>query len=279
MLYKLNIDNLIQIAPLWHIEPYYFELFTIKNYIVMGDLENPETSINLTKAIPVEKERSEYYYSIEFYLREQYMQQQCVLDNNSKNKLFVPTSLARQVPMPYSLMSKLPDTLRKPLLKTAFEQCVGRVPSEKSYAKNISVVNHKTILNYCSNSEKQDILENDGLNVISRSIRIKIKNQVDKFLETANYSDKNDCDYRKRLQDIAQAIYLITNVEYVSLDKFETFNVDNLMDIKLAEKNWNENIKKNNSDLTPCYDLLTLIVKNVGYVPSKEECKTIVSTY
>ena len=68
MLYKLNIDNLIQIAPLWYIEPYYFELFTIKNYIVMGDLKNPETSINLTKAIPVEKERSEYYYSIEFYL-------------------------------------------------------------------------------------------------------------------------------------------------------------------------------------------------------------------
>jgi len=43
----LVVDNLIRIAPMWHIDPKYLMQFAnIKNYIVMGDLNKPDQSIN-----------------------------------------------------------------------------------------------------------------------------------------------------------------------------------------------------------------------------------------
>jgi hypothetical protein len=278
MPFKLKIDNFIQIAPLLHLEPYYFEMFQIKNYIVMGDLENPNSSINLTKAIPQE-EKAVSYLSDEYDLLEEYHNQQCVLNSNSQNILFIPTMLAREVPMPFILMEKLPSTLKLPLLKTAFEQCVGRVPSAKSYAKNISVVNHKTILNYLSLEQKEDILKNGGLNVIPLLTQKSINTQIDKFLKGAWGRDVDDLKYRKRLKDIAQAVFLITRVEYKVDEGFTGFNADSLLNREVAEENWNAHIKENNCDLTPCYDLLALIVKDVGYVPDVEEFKRLVTLY
>ena len=278
MVFKLNIDNFMQIAPLWHLEPSYFEMFQIEKYIVMGDLKDPKSSINLTKAIPQE-DKPVSYLSVEYDLLEQYNNQQSVLSTNSKNILFIPTMIAREVPMPFSLMEKLHSTLKVPLLKTAFEQCVGRVPSAKSYAKNISVVNHKTILNYLSPEEKEDILNNGGINVIPLMTALCINTQIDKFLKGAWGRDADDLKYRKRLQDIAQAVFLITRVEYKSDDNFTGFNADSLLDREIAEENWNAHIKENNCDLTPCYDLLALIVKDVGYVPDVEEFKRLVTLY
>ena len=264
------IDNLIRIAPLWHMDPEYFDQFPlIKNYIVMGDLSNPTQSINLTKAIPEDNEA----------LKLQYENQEYILSCKSEKILSIPTSLARKVALPYELLNKLPECLKNPLLNTAFEQCVGRVPSHLVFANNISVVNHSTILNYCSQEEKYDIVENNGENVIPGEVVLKIKRQVKMFLENASSNDKADETYVKRLEDIAMAIWLVTGVEYYDVDCFKTFNKDNLEDTEMAKQRWFEVIDTKNSNLTPCYDLLAIIVKEKGYVPYEEECQSLVKSF
>uniref|UniRef100_A0AB39JF42 Uncharacterized protein n=1 Tax=Florenciella sp. virus SA2 TaxID=3240092 RepID=A0AB39JF42_9VIRU len=144
---KLYVDNLIQIAPLWHIDPQLFNDIIIKNYIVMGDLDNPDQSLNLTKAMPVNNIYSD--------LRHEYVLQQKTIRKNTENILYITTNLARNVSLPYSLIRKLPNHLTDPLLNKAFTLCVSRVPADKCYANNISIVNHNTILNYCSESQKK----------------------------------------------------------------------------------------------------------------------------
>ena len=259
----LMVDNLIQIAPMWHIDPMIFDDIMIKNYIVMGDLKNPEQSINLTKAMPI----NDIYTN----LRQEYSNQQRIIRMNSDNILSIPTSLARNVPMPYSLMVKLPNNLSEALLYKSFKICVSRVAANKPYANNISVVNHQTILNYCSDNHKEDIIYNNGINIIRADIIELIQNQTKKFLKNASNADKNDVDYIKRLEDIAKAVYLITKVEYKNNFEFN-FSEEGLIDSKIAKQNWLNHISKYNCDLTPCYDLLAIIVKMKGYVPDVNEC-------
>lgn len=265
-----HIDNLIRIAPLWHISPEYFNNFPpIKNYIVMGDVHNPNQSINLTKAIPEDNEE----------LICQYHAQEAIIATKVNTTLSIPTSLARKVAMPYELLMKLPECLKTPLLQTAFDQCVGRVPAHFGYANNISVVNHNTILNYCSQEVRGDIIENNGKRVIPSKVSQQIKCQVQKFLMKASAKDQDDDGYIKRLEDIAMAIYVITGgVQYYTNDNFTTFNKDNLEDVETAQEKWEMTIASNNCKLTPCYDLLAMIVKTKGLVPSAEECCDLVDT-
>ena len=262
------IHSLLRIAPLWHIEPEYFKKFvSIDQYIVMGDLQHPEQSINLTKAIPQNNAA----------LIEQYNEQEEIIQGVSRSTLSIPTNLARNVPMPYELLEKMPDNLKTPLLNTAFEQMVGRVPAHLRYANNISVVNQNTILNYCDESVKNDIIENNGVNSIPFEIRKVIREQVNIFLLAASNEDREDVEYFKRLEVIAMAIWSITGVKYCNIEYFKTFNKENLEHETSAKEKWLQSIKKNNSNLTPCYDLLAVIVKNKGYVPDAEECRAIVS--
>lgn len=265
-----TIDNFIRIAPLWHISPEYFNNFPpIKNYIVMGDLQNPNQSINLTKAIPEDNEELIY----------QYHAQEAIIATKVNTTLSIPTSLARKVAMPYELLMKLPRCLKTPLLQTAFDQCVGRVPAHFGFANNISVVNHNTILNYCSQEVKADIIKNNGKLVIPSKVTQQIKCQVQKFLIKAPLKDQDDEGYIKRLEDIAMAIYVITGgVQYYPNDNFTTFNKDNLEDAETAQEKWEMEIAFNNSKLTPCYDLLAIIVKTKGKVPSAEECCDLVDS-
>ena len=149
--------------------------------------------------------------------------------------------------------------------------CVSRVPADKPYANNISVVNHQTILNYCNDAHKEDIIYNNGTNIIKPDIIELIHNQTKKFLKNASNADKNDFDYIKRLEDIAKAVYLITKVEYKNNFEFN-FSEEGLIDSNIAKQNWLNHISKYNCDLTPCYDLLAIIVKMKGYVPNIKEC-------
>ena len=255
----LVVDNLIRIAPMWHIEPEYLTQFAhIKNYIAMGDLSQPDQSLNLTKAIPNDHEE----------LQTQYLEQEAVFQGNADMIHSIPTTLARQIPMPYALVRGLPDCLKEPLLDTAFEQCVGRVPPHLCFAKNISVVNHRTILKYLSSDEPSV--------AVSDEIRQGIVEQVAHFLTNASEEDQADEAYRLRLEEIAEAVYRLTGTPYRSGVSFNNFDKDNLVDPDAAKSAWLNHIAKHDCDLTPCYDLLALVVMEKGYVPSVEECQSAV---
>lgn len=265
----LQVKHLIQIAPLWHIHPNHFQRFKIDKYIVMGDIANPSNSINLTKAIP------EYATN----LHNEYNLQQKNILQNSNEVLPISTNMARNVPMPYRLMETMPIALSEPLLKTAFQQCVGRVPPHLPFARNISIVNHKTIINYCNIEQREDIICNQGINIIPEKVRLNIKEQVSLFLKNANQNEQEDEKYIRRLEDIAQAIYIVTGEEYLSPNKFTAFNAQNMFNADKAESTWRNHVEINNCNLTPCYDLLSIIVKDCGYVPTIDECNEIISSY
>lgn len=255
----LVVDNLIRIAPLWHIEPAYFNRFGwIKNYIVMGDLANPDQSLNLTKAMPKGDAR----------LRAEYCAQESTIQTMSERVLSIPTKLARNVALPYALVDALPDCLREPLLDTAFAQCVGRVSANVCYANGISVINHKTILNYLEPGQIDDVPD---------EVRVTIANQVEQFLEQASKADRSDTSYRTRLEEIAAAIYVLTGG--IAYRDGSTFHKDNLFEPEEAKAAWLAHIETHGCDLTPCYDLLALVVKEKGYVPDVEECRTAVKAF
>ena len=256
----LKIDNLIRIAPLWHIEPSYFAqlIGSVKNYIVMGDTIHPDQSINLTKAMPVGN----------VVLRSQYDEQEAVINALTERVLSIPTRLARNVALPFALVNTLPECLREPLLETAFDQFVGRVPPHLCYANNISVVNHKTIMNY---------LGAESIENVPDAVLSAIKCQVEEFLQQASETDQNDSGYRTRLEEIAAAIYVLTGgVPYRDGSRFHK---DNLLDPEQAKLCWMEHIHANGCNLTPCYDLLALVVKEKGHVPDESECQALVQEF
>ena len=132
---RLQVDWFIQIAPLWGFEPDDLRVFDIKTRIFMGDLENPENSINGTKAMPKD-ERGDN-------LRAQFAAQEEMFAYCKT--ISIPTSFARQVPTPVRFINGLPSIMKDELLKTAFEQFAGRPDPTLPWAENISRANHSTI--------------------------------------------------------------------------------------------------------------------------------------
>jgi len=259
-LHKLDyVDYVFHIAPLWHIPVDTFGSMHIGTRIIMGDHKNPTESINLLKSIPKDCP----------HLTDEYHAQEKWFSEHTDKLISIPTSSARKVPLPYSIIESLPGSLSDPLLKTAFSQFTGRVDPILPWAKSISNVNHFTILNYLSDTVRAVIVNNNGLGTVSLTDSLRIKGLVASFLDNI---ENADLEYAKRLEDIAMTVELITKTKYVS----HPFTKDNLSDPVLAENNWLEHIDKYNCDLTPAYDLLAWVVYEHGCMPSIDTCiKTI----
>ena len=264
MLYSLTIVDCfihIHIAPLWHLPAALFRHLDIKQRIVMGDLDHPEHSINLLKSMS--KDMVE--------LIEQFHAQERVFAR-AISTVNIPTHIARQVPIPYALVSRMSPSLREPLLTKAFQQFVGRVPASLPWSKDISSVNLKTIVNMFSITHKEmvnDVMESDGAVSFCRTERMRIKQQVDEFVVGAPVAPDSLPAYKKRLERIAMLAQIITKTPY----RESVFAEASLQDPAVARANWDTFINRWNCDLTPAYDLLAWVVIEVGYLPSVEECK------
>lgn len=253
---QFKVEWFIQIAPLWGFEPDNFKSFAIRTSIFMGDLENPENSINGTKAMP----KNEYGD----FLRNQFKRQQDMLLTLSENTIPIPTSFARQVPTPVKFINRLPPNMSSQLLQTAFNQFVGRVDPTLAWAENISIVNHSTILKMLPASKMYDILTTPS------NLRVTIL--VNKFLVPIAIKS---VEYTTRLEQIANAVEYITKVQY---DESGSFNAKALKDPNVAFKNWLQYITENDCNLTPFYDGLAIVAMMKGILPPVEECLEIIKT-
>ena len=268
-----QVEYFLQIAPLIGFTYFQFVAFSIKHRIVMGDLKNPEKSINCTKAIPSDESGNE--------LRATYESLQITFDKISEKTTSISTDFARKVATPISFINGLPDTMSISLLNTAFMQFVGRPNPKRVWAEDISKVNHKTILNMLPKNILYDILSNPT--------EQRLVDMVIRFLEpeitSRNPENPFDEFYPLRLGQIATAVEWITGVKYESEGDpryLFTFNesVDSLEDSTLAKKNWLKYITKNNCDLTPFYDGLTVLCMmendKGNDMPSVERCKELI---
>ena len=248
-----QVDTLVQVAPLIHIEPRHLNLMKIQTRIVMGDLMKPDNSMNLTKSM--EKNTAEGKR-----LRSLYAGQEEILYKNSTKNISIPTLYARQIPIPYALMESLPDTLRNPLLDKAFEQFVGRVDSALPWAESISVANHATIMKMLTKDKMYEIL--------SQPTDDRLVDMVIEFLDS---NTPADVFYPLRLGQMATAVEHITQVKY----KTSAFNHEALEDAKVAKENWLAYLAEHRPDMTPLYDGIAWVVMEKGELPSVEDCKTI----
>ena len=242
----------LQIAPLWGFAGVRFVNLEIENRVVQGDLENPEKSMNCTKAIPSDESGGELH--AEYYNREE------IFKKITKNTTSISTQFARQVATPYSFISSLPDELSSELLGTAFMQFVGRPDPKLPWAESILEVNHRTIMMMLRRDKMYEIM-------LQQPTEERLVYLVNEFLKPENKRRKEIGQeplgefYSLRLGQIATAVEYITDNRYVlntSATQFK-FEVDSLEDSKYAWEKWNEYISKNNCDLTPCYDGLTVL--------------------
>jgi hypothetical protein len=248
-----QVDTLVQVAPLIHMVPEHLNVLEIQTRIVMGDLMNPDNSMNLTKSMSKDTAEGKQ-------LRSLYAQQEEILYKHSTKNISIPTLYARQIPIPYALMESLPDTLRTPLLDKAFEQFVGRVDPALPWAESISVANHATILKMLSKNKMYDVL--------TQPTDPRLITMVEEFLP---FMVPCDHLYYLRLCQMATAVEHIIQVKY----KTSGFNHEALEDASTAKENWLTYLAEHRPDMTPLYDGIAWVVMQKGELPSVEECKTI----
>jgi hypothetical protein len=250
----IDINFLVQIAPLCHIPPEKFVKMSVRHRIVQGDLGNPGNSINLTKGIPDDMPE----------LNTEYLDQQKVFNAISENTTPITTAFARSVALPYTFMMNVPEIMRECLLYKAFEQFVGRVNPALKWAENISEVNYNTIMAMLPVEVYNDIIKGTIPGMERRYVK-EIREKVDSFLKDVKDPAPS---YVLRLEHIAMAVLYITKTFYVG----DKFTLDDLNDPEYAYNEWCEYNKRHRCNLTPAYDVLAWIVIEKGYLPSRQEC-------
>ena len=96
---------------------------------------NNNTSINLTKVMPPASSK------IGAYLREEYDKQEAILSMITLETIHIPTLFACQVPISFAFMKTLLSSLNTLLETKAFDQFIGRPPSNMVWAADVSHVN------------------------------------------------------------------------------------------------------------------------------------------
>ena len=276
----------LQIAPLFGITSFELVNFKIESRIVMGDLEHPEKSINCTKAIPRDESGGE--------LRAGYYSQEETFKKISTHTQFIPTDVARKVPTPMCFVERLPESMKEPILETAFRQFVGRPDPKFPWAEDICDINHRYIMMMLPPEKMYQILSEPTDQRLIKEVIEFLKPEIERR-EAVGDAHIGDF-YPLRLGQIATAVEFITGVEYNLMPTTEhcatqfQLNdiVDSLVDSDLARKNWMTYISENNCDLTPCYDGMAVLymmysAKRSGLVPwaegvpSIEWCKSMLS--
>jgi len=260
------IDLFIDIAPSWHLDPDLFSNLEFGTRVVMGDLDNPSKSINLTKAIPPNNTN----------LLLEYIQQEANMYSHQTH--IITTEFARKVPIPYKHIENLPNNLKIPLKNKSFEQFVGRPPAHLVWAKDISIANFNTISNmfHKNDSVLEDILNNEGKNTFKESQLTQFKNFIPLFLNNApKMSDSEFIDYYTRFYNIGLCVMYITNCHYTKPE----FNISSLNDPLLAKNNWEAFNQRFECDSTPTYDLLASVaILQPSCLGNVDKCKELINS-
>ena len=234
-MYDYKFDVFLQIAPLSNIGEEFFQNNEFKKRIVMGDLSNPNNSLNLSKTFDLDELHHEF-------------------DKQETAMLGIPTvsittGLSRKVPFTCSIINSLPDDFSTHVKNKAFDLLVGRVPPTSPYCENVTVnANWMTAKNYLGEDNEYQLQE-----FKERCNLITIETQCEEFMnKMVSLKDRNKM--KEALVDIYMVVILITN-NYYKDSKFEISSLDEIED---SRRSFIEYINTRNSSLTPAYDLLAM---------------------
>lgn len=256
------VDYYVDIAPSWHISPELFKNITIHTRIIMGDIENPESSLNLTKAIPKTVEGKK--------ILEEFYSQERELYKSTYHIISIPTHFARQIPIPYLHMEKLPIELREPLENKSFEQFITRPHPKYVWSYDVSNANYRTILNMFNEPHYYINKINSGYTTND------LENKLDIFLEDSPpMSVKNLLEYKDRLRKIALMVTYITKFDYED----HHFNCGSFTNIEFARQNWYNWVHSHKCDGTPAYDLIAAVaIVKPDCLENVDKCKELIKT-
>jgi hypothetical protein len=230
-----NFDVFLQIAPLSNIGEQFFQNNKFGKRIIMGDISNPDNSLNLSKSFNSEE------------LLQEFKDQESSLINVPT--ISITTGLSRKVPFTSSIVNSLPSEFSIRVKNKAFDLLVGRVPPTSPYCENVTVnANWITAKNYLgedSEDKLKDFKESCNFVIIER--------QCEEFMNNMT-SLKDRYKMKEALVDIYMVVILITNNYYKDSD----FQISSLDDIDSSRDNFIEYIDDMNSSLTPAYDLLAM---------------------
>lgn len=265
LLRRRNIDSpmavayYIKIAPSWHINPWFYSQLKISTRIVMGELANPDASINCTKAM---------HKINDAILLEEYADQEAMID--AVHTISIPTNFARQIAFTHNIIMSLPAELYNPIVDKWYSQFVGRPPAHLPWACDISVANLMTIKNmfppdHVKILEIMDVPE----------CRIDLTVKLNEFLSRAPDMEKTVREqYKTRLMRIAMLVEEITGCYYID----SAFTSTSLNDNALARENWNSFVHEYKPDATPAYDLLAAVaLKEPESLADVEMCRAAIS--
>jgi hypothetical protein len=266
---KFKINTLLHVAPLWHINPKTLNSLEIDTRIFMGDLKNPNTSVNALKRVPYGKEGE--------ILRNNFLEQEKIFEKICKKTIYIPITFARQIKTPINFIKTLPKTLASSILETAFKYFVNRPNPNYQWAENMSIINHENIMKMLPSDVLYDIILNNGNLTFKKEDNCpNFSQQVLDYLKKSKKSQKpsiNDLKkYINRLEHLAMAVKYITKVNYDG----NGFNEDSLTDKNTAKINWINYVIDNQCSLTPFYDGLAWIVMKEGKLPDLDKCKDII---
>ena len=233
-----EFDVFLQIAPLSNIGSKFFKNNKICRRIVMGDLNNPSNSVNLSKTLDSEE------------LFQEFDAQEEVLKNISSTS--ITTGLSRKVPFTSSIIKTLPNNLSTLIKNKLFDLLVGRVPPSSVYCENVTInANWMTAKNYLGENSSNilDYLKTDR----DVTAMVAINRQVEEFMNKMTKLE-NRSRMKEALFDIYLIVQYITGSVYIGSD----FKVTSLKNFDEARNNFIRFIDNINCSLTPAYDLLAM---------------------
>lgn len=234
-MYGYKFDVFLQISPLSNIGEQFFQNNKFGKRIIMGDINNPDNSLNLSKSFNSEE------------LRQEFKDQEASLINVPA--VSITTGLSRKVPFTCSIVNSLPYEFSTRVKNKAFDLLVGRVPPTSPYCENVTVnANWITAKNYLGEDSEYQLQE-----FKERCNLVTIESQCEEFMnKMTSLKDRNKM--KEALVDIYMVVILITNNYYNDSE----FKVSSLDEIEDSRKNFIEYIDAMNSSLTPAYDLLAM---------------------
>lgn len=237
-MYGYEFDVFLQIAPLSNIGAKFFQNNKIGRRIVMGDLNNPSNSINLSKTLDTDE------------LFQEFDAQEEALVNIPSTS--ITTGLSRQVPFTCSIIKSLPSELSTLVKNKSFDLLVGRVPPTSVYCENVTInANWMTAKNYLGKNSSKALASLKKEHEMTTMVAIN--RQVEEFMDKMT-SLKDRSKMKEALIDIYLTVEYITGSFYIGSD----FNVTSLKNVEEARYKYIEYIDNNNCSLTPAYDLLAM---------------------
>ena len=250
-----KFSKMLQIAPLRGVPPEFFRDNEFETLYLMGQRSEP--SINTCKSFPDRDDASEALWA-DYEAQLSHLSQVPTVE--------IGTALSRRVPFTAKIIEQLDEDFREPILKKAYEQFVGRVPTHLPFCYNVTFgANYPTLMAYVSGSLKASF-ESFKRDMVIIDIVAPLAQDFYRSIANKPVTANEDKDIQK-LMDMILVVEFMTGGSYrnATLQKGE----ENFLNFEAGFHQFSGLVMEHNGSLTPAYDLLAMFAM-VNNIPQEQ---------